>query len=86
MQAGEENSYQFQRARIGRIAGELVPDGDVKFDEPSTFIRFVIRKMGTNVTESSGDWLPSELAQQSDDWLRGFIVGLSNGKIRPSRP
>jgi hypothetical protein len=78
------NDVERARARVERIAGELVPGGEVKFDEPSTFIRFVIRKMGTNITESSGDWLPSQLAQQSDDWLRGFIVGLSNGKIRPN--
>jgi hypothetical protein len=82
MPLSEKDSYQFQRARVGRIAGELVPDGTVGFDEPSTFIRFVIRKMGTNVTESSGDCLPSQLAQQSDDWLRGFIVGLSSGRIK----
>ena len=85
MSLSEKDSYQFQRARVERIAGELVPDGRVGFDEPSTFIRFVVRKMGTNITESSGDWLPSQLAQQADDWLRGFIVGLSNGKIRPSQ-
>jgi hypothetical protein len=79
----EKDSYHFQRARVERIAGELAPGKSVEFDEASTFIKFRIRDnfLGVNLTERSGEWLPSELADKSDEWLRAFIKHLSNGKI-----
>jgi hypothetical protein len=79
----EKDSYHFQRARIGRIAGELAPGKSVEFDEASTFIKFRITDnfLGVNLTEQSGEWLPSELADKSDNRLRVFIKNLSNGKI-----
>lgn len=79
----EKDSYQFQRARVERIAGELAPGKSVEFDEASTFIKFRIRDnvLGINLTEPSGDWFPSVLADKSDEWLRAFIQQLSNGKI-----
>jgi len=79
----EKDSYHFQRARIERIAGELAPGESVEFDEASTFIKFRIRDnfLGVNLTEPSGEWLPSELADKSDGWLRAFIKQLSNGKL-----
>lgn len=79
----EKDTYQFQRARIERIAGELAPGKSVEFDEASTFIKFRIRDnfLRVNLTEPSGEWFPDELADKSDDWLRDFIKHLSNGKL-----
>lgn len=79
----EKDGYHFQRARVERIGGELAPGTSVEFDEASTFIKFRVRNnfLGVNLTEQSGEWLPSELADKSDEWLRAFIKHLSNGKI-----
>jgi len=79
----QSDTYSFQRARVERIVGELALGKDVRFAEPSPFIKFYVRDSasGTALTESSGDWLPEQLAGKSDDWLRAFIKRLSNGKI-----
>jgi len=79
----EKDTYQFQRARVERIANELAPGKSVEFDEASTFIKFRIRDTftGVNLTEPSGEWFPDELADKSDAWVREFIKRLSNGKI-----
>ncbi len=83
MQIAEKDTYQFQRARIVRIAGELAPGKTVEFDEASTFIRFRIRDnvIGVNLTEVSAEHFPDELADKSDHWLRSYIKHLSNGKL-----
>jgi hypothetical protein len=83
MQVQEKDTYDFQRARIERISQALAPGKTVEFDEASTFIKFRIRDtvVGVNMTEPSGEWFPDILADKSDDWLRKFIKGLSNGKI-----
>lgn len=81
MQVLEKDSYEFQRARIEHIVEGMAPGKSVEFDRASTFIKFRVRDMGINLTEPSGEWLPSELAVKSDDWLRDFIKHLSNGKI-----
>jgi hypothetical protein len=83
MPVPERDNYHSQRARIERIGGELAPGKSVEFDEASAFIKFRIRDnfLGVNLTEPSGDWFPSELADKSDKWLRAFIKHLSNGKI-----
>jgi len=79
----EKDTYKFQRERVERISQELAPGGTVEFDEASTFVKFRIRDTatGVNLTESSGEFFPDELADKSDDWLRQFIKGLSGGKI-----
>jgi hypothetical protein len=79
----EKDSYQFQRARIERIVAELAPGKTLEFDEASTLIKFRVRDstLGVNLTEPSGEWLPGELADKSDDWLRAFIRQLSSGKL-----
>jgi hypothetical protein len=83
MIVAEKDTYQFQRNRVERIAGELAPGKAVEFDETSTLIKFRIRdnSLGINLTEASGEWFPDELADKSDDWLRDFIKHLSNGKL-----
>lgn len=83
MIVAEKDTYQFQRARIIRIADELAPGKTVEFDEASTFIKFRIRDnfLGVNLTELSGEWFPDVLGDKSDEWLRKFIKHLSNGKL-----
>jgi hypothetical protein len=77
------DTYDFQKERIIRIVEELAPGKVVEFDDASTFIRFRVRDpfLNINLTEVSGEWLPSELADKSEDWLRAFIESLANGKI-----
>jgi hypothetical protein len=80
----EKDGYWFQRERINRICNELAPGKLVEFDEASTFIKFRVRDsfLRVDLTEPSGEWVPSVLADYSDDQLRNFIKQLSNGKIR----
>jgi hypothetical protein len=80
----EQDGYWFQRRRLTRICNELAPGKSVEFDEASTFIKFRIRDsvLKVDLTEPSGEWVPSVLADYSDDQLRSFIKQLSNGKIR----
>lgn len=77
------DTYEYQKERIIRIVEELAPGKVVEFDNASTFIRFRVRDpfLNINLTEVSGEWLPSELADKSDDWLRKFIKNLANRKI-----
>lgn len=78
-----KDSYSFQRARIIRICDELAPGSEVQFDETTSDLRFQVRQghLGIKLTESSGHRDPSELADKSDEWVRAFIIQLSNGKI-----
>jgi hypothetical protein len=73
------DTYQFQKQRIIRIVEELAPGKIVEFDDASIFIRFRVRDpfMNIHLTEASGEWIPSELADRSDDWLRQFITDLA---------
>jgi hypothetical protein len=61
----------------------MAPGKVVEFDEASTFIWFRVRDplLNIDLTEISSEWIPSELADKSDDWLRAFIRNLANGKI-----
>jgi hypothetical protein len=80
----EKDSYGFQKARITRICNELAPGKLVEFDETISLIKFRVRDdvLRVDLTEPSGEWLPSVLADKSDAWLRNFIKMLSNGKIK----
>lgn len=80
----QEETYQYQRDRIVRIVSELEPGAVVEFDEASTMIRFRIRNplLDINLTNASPHWLPSELADKSDDDLRQLIKNLTNQLIR----
>lgn len=73
------DTYQFQKQRIIRIVEELAPGKMVEFDDASFFIRFRVRDPFMNIylTEVSGEWIPSELADRSDDWLRQYITNLA---------
>jgi hypothetical protein len=82
----EKDSYEFQKARVTRLGNELAPNKEVVFKNSRALINFYIRDtfldIHTNITEGSGDCVPSVLADKSDDELRDFIKRLSNGKIR----
>jgi hypothetical protein len=80
----DKDSYEFQRARIIRIGNELAPGKRVQFDETTSSLRFRIRDqlLGVTITESTGEWEPSELADKSDEWMRALLIHASNGKIR----
>jgi hypothetical protein len=80
----EKDTYNFQRKRVTRICNELAPGKKVEFDDANSLIKFRIRdeRLGINLTEASGEWVPSVLSERSDGWLREFVKNLSNGKIR----
>jgi len=54
------------------------------FSGSRALINFYVRDvvLGVNITEGSGDWIPSMLADKSDDELRDLVKRFSNGKIR----
>jgi hypothetical protein len=78
-----EDTYDFQKTRITRICNELAPGKRVDFDKTTSWVKFKVRDdvLGVSLTEPSGEWAPSELADKSDEWLREFVKRLSNGKI-----
>jgi hypothetical protein len=82
----EKDSFAFQKARVTRICNELAPGKEVVFNNSRALINFYVRDtlLGThtNLTEGSGDWVPSVLADKSDEELRDLIKRFSNGKIR----
>lgn len=79
----EKDMYDFQKARLTRLVADLAPGKQIEFDENSSFIRFRVFDPVTRtvLSEISGEWIPSEAADKSDDWWRNFIRRLSNGKI-----
>lgn len=79
----EEDTYPFQRARVLRVINELAPGKIVEFDESTSMIRFRVRDPFLNIdlTDAWPHWLPSELADKSDDELRLLVRNLSGGKI-----
>jgi hypothetical protein len=80
----EKDGYWFQRERLTHICNELAPGKLVEFDETTSFIKFRVRDdfLRVNLTEPSGEWIPSVLADHTDNWLRDFVKHLSNGKVR----
>ncbi len=83
VEAAIKDDYHFQRARVQRIANELAPGKLVEFDETITWIKFRVTDpmTATVLTDASGEWEPSVLADKSDEWLRDYIKHLSKGKI-----
>jgi hypothetical protein len=79
----DKDSYAFQQKRLARITEEIAPGKKVEFDDSITLIKFRVSDpvSGTVLTGASGQWLPSELADKSDDWIKTFIRQLSAGKI-----
>ena len=84
MSVTEKDSYAFQKERLEAIAREVAPGKRLEFSNDSSRIKFVTRDPGAGawLTEDSGEWIPSELADRSDDYLRKMVRHLSNGKLR----
>jgi hypothetical protein len=75
-----KDNPKVQRARIVALAKEIYPNGTVVFDEnqPRSFIRFRIddTQTGTILTSAYPEYHSSELADKSDDQLRGLLRAL----------
>ena len=69
----EKYTYWFQRARVIRIALDVVPDKAVTFDEAITGIKF---RIGDGRVSQEFDPV-SALADRSDSWLRDLIKQLA---------
>jgi hypothetical protein len=76
-------TFAFEKVRVMRICNELAPGKQVRFSDSRILINFYIRDefSGVNLIEGSGDWVPGELGDKSDDDLRDLVKRLSNGKI-----
>ena len=82
----DNDDPKVQRARIERVVKEMEPNGVVVFDPDAkpNWIKFRITHGGTGATlvPSSGEYYWSEIADKSDQRLKGLISSLSGGKIR----
>ena len=81
----EKDDFEVQRARLRRIATELVPGCDVIFDEsvgPSN-VRMRIEKDGQILTKAFPHWHVTEVADHGDDELRQMLINLAGGLIGP---
>jgi hypothetical protein len=76
-------TFAFEKARVTRLCNELAPGKQVRFSESRVLINFHIRDEFSeiNLTEASGDWVPGELGDKSDDEIRDLVRRFSNGKI-----
>lgn len=79
----EQDTYRFQTARLKKLLGERAPGKEISFDETRSLIHFRIVDpiTGTELVKAHGEWIPSELADKSDDQLWAMIRHLSNGKL-----
>ncbi len=76
----EKDDPQYQRDRIERIVGELIPDCTVVFDldQPPNWLRFKIDAPSTGtILGVSGHHHASEVADWSDEYLRGYIRAIA---------
>lgn len=75
-----KNMYEFQKARIVRLAAEI--GKQVEFDDSVTFIKFRATDIQKKFKPSTGsdkffpDLSPSELADKPDPWVKALIVKL----------
>ena len=76
----EKDDPTVQQNRIRQIAEELIPSCTVVFDpdQPPSFLRFRIDApvVGT-ILGVSGDFHSSEIADKSDEWLRGYMRAIA---------
>jgi hypothetical protein len=76
---------KIQRARIERLVREMEPHSHVTFDLESEHnqIRFrVTSPTGVDLIPFSGHYMPSEIADKSDENLKALIRSLSADRIR----
>ncbi len=81
----QKDNYQFQQARLERLAKELSPGCKVHFDpdKPPTWVRMRVDdpNTGTILMLSSGDWHVSEIADKTDDEIRQLMRSWSGGRL-----
>src|SRR5262245_44748519 len=77
----DKDSYEFQRARVIRLAAEL--GKQVEFDEAATWIKFRATEAGAKfkATPHSGELMPSLLADKPDSWIKALILKLASLKM-----
>lgn len=76
----EKDDPQRQRERVQRIADELIPECSVVFDpdQPPDWLRFRIDAPSTGtILGVSGHHHASEVADWSDEYLRGYIRAIA---------
>jgi phage gpG-like protein len=82
----DKGDPKIQRERIERIAKEMEPNAVVTFDWDAmpSFLKWRVTHgpTGTVLLESSGDWMASELADNSDRQLKDLLTSLSAGRLR----
>ncbi len=80
MEEREKDTYEFQRARVVRLASEL--GKQVEFDEAVAWIKFRAADQGTKfrATPHSGEIEPSVLADKPDSWVKALISQLARSK------
>jgi hypothetical protein len=75
---------QRQKDRIRQIAAQLSPGCEVRFDEETHFLKFVVYgSAGVLLVEHSEDRTPDEWAALSDAEVRERLNLLSGGKMWP---
>jgi hypothetical protein len=73
----EKDTYDFQKARVMRLATEL--GKEVEFDNTVCAIKFRATDAGTpfKVTRHSGELEVSTLADKPDSWIMALILQLA---------
>ncbi len=81
----DKDDYQVQQARLERLAKELSPGCEVRFDpdKPPTWVRMRVDdpNTGTILMLSSGDWHVSEFADKTDNEIKQLMRAWSGGKL-----
>jgi hypothetical protein len=79
----EEDTYEFQTARLRKLLTERAPGKEISFDPTRTIIRFRISDPAakTELLTSKGEWFPDELVGKSDDVVWGMMRRLATGRL-----
>jgi hypothetical protein len=79
----EEDTYEFQTARLRKLLAERAPGKEISFDPTHTIIRFRISDPAskTELLTPKGEWFPDELADKSDDIVWGMLRRLAKGRL-----
>jgi hypothetical protein len=76
-----------QKTRVISLAKEVFPDFEIVFDDgqPPSWLRFRIDepKMGTIISQPSGNYHASEIADWFDDRLKKFLASMAPSFRRP---
>jgi hypothetical protein len=81
--APDKDTYKFQTERLRKLVSDHAPGKEIRFGNQLGLISFRIidPPTGTVLVEKSGEWVPSVLADKSDEQLWVMIRQFSNGKL-----